>query len=79
MGDNGLILCSIVIPVSRFAVIHPDLSKSLVVLTFTTPRNSSELKFMHCAERIDIHIIFYSFHREKELLTEGSDVWPSSP
>ena len=73
VGDNGTTLCLIVIPISicfkAFQYIRIILStkycllpKTFVVLMFTTPRKASELKFLHCKERMDIHTILYSFY-----------------
>ena len=68
-GDNGSTLCQIVIVISIGfeAFNNSDLStkywllpKTFVTLTFTTHRNASELKVLHCKERIDIshHLLF---------------------
>ena len=55
-------------------------TETFVALTFTTHRNASEWNVLHCKERMEIsNTIFYSFYGEKELLTECSDVWSSSP
>ena len=49
--------------------------KRFFTLTFTMPRNVSELKILHFAknERV-LHIIFYSFDGETEEMTECNDV-----
>ena len=65
VGDSGSKLCSIVTPIS--ISIHPDVStkywvlpKTFVALTFTTPRNASMVKCLHCKERMGIshHLLF---------------------
>ena len=55
------------------------LPKTYIALTFTTPRKASELIFLHCKERMDNshHLLF--IYGKKELLTDSSDVWSSSP
>ena len=55
------------------------ITQKFVTLTFTTPRNVSELNILHSKEHTRVfYTIYCSFYVEKQELTECSDVWSNS-